>query len=210
MRGRGGGRCGWCAARGGGGGDSRGGQPLRASRSHRVQGQSTIRSDRSRRPRLPGSSLMDAEPHLTVADRQTTHTIPDRPPTDLRLATALVGASTWPELRRAAEPAIRDVLRVGRARLVLTEAYLTAHVDLTTPPPHGPLLRLPLEAAGRPQGVLELTADAETLAGVRPQAERVATLVATRLAELRTTAPPMPAASMPAKLDALDAPVAIT
>ena len=143
---------------------------------------------------------MDAE-----ADRRSTRS--------LQLAAALVGAATWPELRRAAEPAIRDLLGATRVTLALTDAYLTPHLDLTTEPPLGPLLRLPLEAGGRTHGVLEVTApDAAGLTAARPAAALAAALVAGRLTELRTrttrTTPRSP--SLAAALDGLATPIAVT
>jgi PAS domain S-box-containing protein/diguanylate cyclase (GGDEF)-like protein len=150
---------------------------------------------------------MDAE-----ADRRSSRTPPHQPHGSLALAAALVGAATWHDLRIAAEPAIRDLLGATRVTLALTDAYLAPHLDLTTEPPLGPLLRVPLEAGGRTHGVLEVTAsDAATLTAARPAAAHVAALVATRLTELwaRGGRRPEPR-TLAAALDGLPTPVAVT
>jgi len=151
---------------------------------------------------------MDAE-----ADRRSTRALPHQPQASLQLAAALVGAATWPELRRAAEPAIRDLLGATRVTLALTDAYLAPHLDLTTEPPLGPLLRLPLEAGGRTHGVLEVTApDAAGLTAARPAAAHAAALVATRLTELRgrTAGTTAQHQTLAAALDGLGTPIAVT
>jgi hypothetical protein len=131
-----------------------------------------------------------------------------------RLARGVVDARSWAELRRAAEPAVRDLLGATRVTLALTEAYLAPHLDLTTPPPLGPLLRVPLESGGRTLGVLEVTApDADRLTAARPAAEQVAALVAARLADLRRPQRGEPGQrhhTLAETLDALPVPVAVT
>ena len=131
-----------------------------------------------------------------------------------RLARGVVHARSWAELRRAAEPAVRDLLGATKVTLALTEAYLAPHLDLTTPPPLGPLLRVPLESSGRTLGVLEITApDADRLTAARPTAEQVAALVAGRLADLRRPQPGEPREphrTLAETLDALPTPVAVT